>query len=168
MCRGIFIPGAMGFTLFQCQINITVLSTRLHVMIPATAAAGLCTPGLLQPFVPSWRRLQSSKQKGTIFSPGNRSPSSHKAKQNYAMSQDNVLGMWSLAVCSQHSHSSRQLRAGEQHKMVERLHPSTSQTPQMCCRKKGLILPTLSCQHLCGLGQGELLASPAKIIPKII
>lgn len=100
------MPGAMGFPLFQCQINIAILSTRLCVMIPATAAAGLCTPGLLQPFVPSWRRLQSSKQKGTIFSPGNRSPSSHKAKQNYAMSQDNVLGMWSLAVCSEHSHSS--------------------------------------------------------------
>lgn len=111
-------------------------------MIPAIAAAGLCTLGLLQPFVPGWRRLQPSKQRGTIFSPGNRAPSSHKAKQNYAMSQDNVLGMWSLAVRSQHSHSSRQLRAGEQHEMVERLHPSTSQTPQLCCRKKEWILPT--------------------------
>lgn len=141
MCRGISIPGAMGFTLFQCQINITILSTRLYVMIPARAAAGLGTPGLLQPFVPSWRRLQSSKQKGTIFSPGNRSPSSHKAKQNYAMSQDNVLGMWSLAVCSQHSHSSRQLRAGEQHEMVERLHPSTSQTPQLCSGKRNKSFP---------------------------
>lgn len=131
----------MGLTLFQCQINITVLSTQLYVMMPATAAAGLCTPGLLQPFVPSWRRLQSSKQKGTIFSPGNRSPSSHKAKQNYAMSQDNVLGMWSLAVCSQHSHSSRQLRAGEQHKMVERLHPAQPKLPSCAAGKRSESFP---------------------------
>lgn len=130
MCRGIFMPGAMGFTLFQCQINIAILSTRLYVVILQQQQLGFVLQVSCSPLFP---RLQSSKQKRTIFSPGNRSPSSHKAKQNYAMSQDNVLGMWSLAL-STHIPAAAPCRRAAQN--GGEASPSTSQTPQLCCGKK--------------------------------
>jgi len=115
---------------FSAKLTSVLLSIRLYVMIPAIAPARLCKPGPSQSFVPSWKRLQSSKQRGTIFSPGKRAPSSHKAKQNYAMRQDNVLGMWSLAACSQHSHSSTQPWCRRAAQNGGRLHPSAGRAPQ--------------------------------------
>lgn len=120
---------------FSAKLTAVLLSTRLYITTPAVAPAGLCNPGLLPSFVPSWKRLQSSKRRGTIFSPGNRSPSSHKAKQNYAMRQDNVLGMWSLVACSQRSHSSRQPRCRSAAQNGGRLHTRACKTPQPCCRR---------------------------------